>query len=873
MQVLPEGWELDYDGSRWIYHFTASGLTQYQFPKPGDEFPEFAGVGGFFTMAPEDCLASDRQVKRQTMEEVGSGTIEPSTTQRRKKSMENIKEVAAAEYFDTEKFMYLGPGSFFGSNPVGDQQTRIELDAKQSDSEHQQTPSSTKQRGEEAKATLTDRPIADNMVEVHGDFGIAQRLPPQLPGDVSKAAKPREGNATTAHSIRSKPRLQSPVGFVAELDSQETRKRADHKSNIEFDVPERSIAGGIDVHFDGLVEIPADGNQVNNKQPPPQEARVASADSYPLVSASFAFPPLPPKHPIDPPKTGFSMSGMLPQKSSSLRTARPFSCHEATMSRDNEPSDRINRSEPQFASMPEISTLPQTKAEKPHRHSVHGPGPVAASPSRHSVLPMPSSNLDNPDSSGGMAFKNHQTTNPAPRLPPKIPLGQTEIKADSLVNTAKIPCSEARHESISSDTGRSFTSSSRFSGLAQCPSVLRPGYYRSGVTGPPQQNQRPSVIAAPDGQQPHQQYLPMWHSNHAHGHATRQAEMRPQGYGGLRFEEPVVCMPDERDFMVRPTATTRAASEPFTMSWSTTANSFESSSNCPGLMTYDGLHPIGSRRESEPAPIPSCTREPWAKDTYELVGDMPLPNAPHLEEGTKTKLDQPLPFVAPLRLSPSPSRRQAELPPSIANAAQELAAMSLAQQETIWSTQDLRKSAQTNSNSHYRVSGSTNGADGMRRHAPQTVDTIPLKPASRPVLSRPIDRASGAGLSGPQAPSPLTRPVSLAQSEISSSSGSNASLYHVPVSTTTPGLRLCEAPGTLPSASATVPRYADKQTPTRDQQTAGIPPAVGKARGSSAWSTSSINYSGDEWGQNWQEECPGIVPEDYLPSTRISRRR
>lgn len=34
---LPQGWEADYDGSRWFYRYAPTGLTQSKFPKPGDE--------------------------------------------------------------------------------------------------------------------------------------------------------------------------------------------------------------------------------------------------------------------------------------------------------------------------------------------------------------------------------------------------------------------------------------------------------------------------------------------------------------------------------------------------------------------------------------------------------------------------------------------------------------------------------------------------------------------------------------------------------------------------------------------------------------------------------------------------------------------
>lgn len=869
MPVLPDGWELDYDGSRWVYRFTASGLTQYQFPKPGDEFSEFAGIGDSFVMAPEDCLASDRQVKQQSTDDVGNNATKPSAARRKKRFVEDMKEVEAAEYLDTEKFMYLGPGLFTGSNAFGDQQARTKLEAKHSDTEFRKPPSST---GEEAKATPTGRPIADNLV--NENYGTAQEPPPRVAGGASKGAKPREGNAATdtTHSIQTKLSMQSPVGFVAELASHEIRKQETHMPDIEPGVPKRSMAGGLDVGFNGPVELPTYGNPMKTRQPRTQEATLASAplaDSYPLVSATFAFafPPLPPKHPVNPPKTAsFSKSTMPPQKSSSWQIPRPLSCHEPRMSRGTDPGDEPNRSETQFATIPEIPTLPAltgVKPQEPKRHSFQGSGPVATLPCRYPISPMPSSDLESPGSSGVIDFQNHRTTHSAPRVPPKIPLSPANTKPDSFINTARIPGSEARHDSISSDTSQAFTSGLRTSGLVQCPSVLRPGYYRWSATNPPQLNQQPSVLAVRDGQQAHRQHLPhilpIQRSRHAHEPLTLQAKMKPQWDGGHVFEEPVVHMPDERDFAVRPTATTRGVSEPVIVPSPTTLSSPKSPSKGPGLMIFHEIGPISSKRKSETVPTTSRAGESWTKDIHELGCDRPLPTELPSDEGTNTKPDQPLPFVAPLRFSPPASRRQGELSPSAASAAHELAATPLLQREHSWSTRNPNNSAQADPSSLSRITNSTAGAGGTRQHAPEAVDTMPLRPASRPALSRATNGASGASLSDPQAPSPLTRPASLAQSEVSCPSVSNASLHQGPIS----------APRTRPSAAEsleTVPRYTSKQIPTQGRQTADVPPAVGKARGSSAWSTLSSNYSGDEWGENWYEECPGIVPEYYLPT-------
>lgn len=81
MASLPPGWEADYDGQRWFFTYGPTGQSQFQFPRPGDEFPDFsccAGGGGAaasilpaIELLPEERLESERQVRR--MLNVGGG--------------------------------------------------------------------------------------------------------------------------------------------------------------------------------------------------------------------------------------------------------------------------------------------------------------------------------------------------------------------------------------------------------------------------------------------------------------------------------------------------------------------------------------------------------------------------------------------------------------------------------------------------------------------------------------------------------------------------------------------------------------------------------------------------------------------------------
>ncbi|MBH1945651.1 hypothetical protein I5L01_15650, partial [Erythrobacter sp. YJ-T3-07] len=110
MPGLPDGWEADYNGSRWLYRYKATGPTQFTFPKAGDEFPEHLGMGsGMFDLAPEERLASEQQIKRRsTLDGTQSDQKHPNN-RRTFDHLDDIDEKGATGYFDPSSFMYFGP--------------------------------------------------------------------------------------------------------------------------------------------------------------------------------------------------------------------------------------------------------------------------------------------------------------------------------------------------------------------------------------------------------------------------------------------------------------------------------------------------------------------------------------------------------------------------------------------------------------------------------------------------------------------------------------------------------------------------------------------------------------------------------------------
>lgn len=110
MANLPPGWEPDYDGSRWLYRYLPTGLTQFTFPKPGDEFPAFVAPGaGPLSLAPEERLASEKQIK---LRKKGVANVEEAQNDfdRDGKKTGSFTGMSATGYFDPSEFMYYGEG-------------------------------------------------------------------------------------------------------------------------------------------------------------------------------------------------------------------------------------------------------------------------------------------------------------------------------------------------------------------------------------------------------------------------------------------------------------------------------------------------------------------------------------------------------------------------------------------------------------------------------------------------------------------------------------------------------------------------------------------------------------------------------------------
>ncbi|KAK1833312.1 hypothetical protein QBC39DRAFT_49291 [Podospora conica] len=117
MASLPEHWESDYDGNRWFFRYKPTGIIQYTFPKPGDEFPEFIDASAPpLDLPPEEKLVSQQQVKRK-------GTSDSTSAKSTDKQGDDVTSATLAKgegggFWFQPDFMYLGPGSYNDISPV-----------------------------------------------------------------------------------------------------------------------------------------------------------------------------------------------------------------------------------------------------------------------------------------------------------------------------------------------------------------------------------------------------------------------------------------------------------------------------------------------------------------------------------------------------------------------------------------------------------------------------------------------------------------------------------------------------------------------------------------------------------------------------------
>ncbi|KAL2127228.1 hypothetical protein VTI74DRAFT_11069 [Chaetomium olivicolor] len=207
MASLPENWEWDYDGKRWFYRYKPTGLIQYTFPKPGDEFPEFIDdTAAPLDLAPEEKLVSQQQVKRRSTLDKSSKPAD--TAKRRERAISNAvseqEEGGGSFWFQPDGLMYMGPGAYNDISPL--QEEEEERGGGSSTVEDKNDAivrgTATVASTDVANATTTTEPPANEAPATHSQISPA----------VSAGTTPLVANSHTAAAAHE---LDSGVGVVA----------------------------------------------------------------------------------------------------------------------------------------------------------------------------------------------------------------------------------------------------------------------------------------------------------------------------------------------------------------------------------------------------------------------------------------------------------------------------------------------------------------------------------------------------------------------------------------------------------------------------------------------------------------------------------
>ncbi|KAI5924057.1 hypothetical protein F4810DRAFT_143085 [Camillea tinctor] len=441
MAALPKGWEWDYDGSRWFYRYKPTGITQFQFPKPGDEFPEFVGLGvGPLDLVPEERLAREQQVKRHTSDgSTKSGTASRINSKGKADTTSSTEEygMSATGYFDPESFMYTGSSSNNDVSPVA---------------------------GEDG-----------------GSIGAA--VNPTGKKSVGQL-RSQQNEAFELHEDTRQ--VWTPVGFVSELASSDTAKCAEELAPIELDATSSTpVPIRTDVAQDVPAELPTHKSPADPKPAAvPSPKPMQPVDSYPLVSASFAYPPL---------KTAeVSSTATKPVNTHSeelkvLASERPASENMGqTQFQPWTPAQRIvgqnsqlpNRNSMNLSQESVLQTQNNDLGDFGKRHSLSG------------AIGNHTANSDIPDALKIQTKQNVLETSqntlnsPAPAvLQPSAPPYQVlASQASPEKHPIVIPGNGARHESISSGSGKPDPSYIKIQpGLTHIPSTLEPGAQQEQV--------------------------------------------------------------------------------------------------------------------------------------------------------------------------------------------------------------------------------------------------------------------------------------------------------------------------------------------------------------------------------------------------------
>ncbi|KAK3327598.1 hypothetical protein B0T19DRAFT_441563 [Cercophora scortea] len=245
MASLPENWEWDYDGKRWFYRFKPTGLIQYTFPKPGDEFPEYIDAfAPTHDLPPEDKLASQQQVKRKsTAGESNSATSATSASfaSRRNDGVPTSATLGKEDgdsWFQPDSFMFLGPGPYNDISPVQEEE---ELARGANGRESRASGSRSPQKSAAKPSRNQNQPDRFQAISPPTSAETTPHANSSLPATTTPAVDcipvAQGPNSYLPGNLNGRQIQYTPVGVVAELASEMTAQCRDETHPAPVELP------------------------------------------------------------------------------------------------------------------------------------------------------------------------------------------------------------------------------------------------------------------------------------------------------------------------------------------------------------------------------------------------------------------------------------------------------------------------------------------------------------------------------------------------------------------------------------------------------------------------------------------------------------
>lgn len=209
-----------------FFRYKPTGIVQYTFPKPGDEFPEFIDASAPpLDLPPEEKLVSQQQVKRRGTAD-SSSVKSPAAKQGDEVTSATLAKGEGGGFWFQPDFMYLGPGSYNDISPVDEQ-----------DEEQVGLGFGGNKGPGGQKEPETD---ADQAARSHISPETSARTTPLASNSQTAVATPVLGSVTEVAEVVAVelPARRAAVGVVAELPTETTARCRDETHPAPVELPD-----------------------------------------------------------------------------------------------------------------------------------------------------------------------------------------------------------------------------------------------------------------------------------------------------------------------------------------------------------------------------------------------------------------------------------------------------------------------------------------------------------------------------------------------------------------------------------------------------------------------------------------------------------